>query len=186
MNHRFYRWRRKRHHRNQHRKSFLLKSVCLIRHGSWWLCTSNSLFHLFKSYVMQLQLYGKKIWIYRSAIDFRCSIDGLIHLVLNELKQNLKEGVYLFFNHDQDKIRGLSWHKNGFCQPTSNFDPQTASKIGPQIHITLSVFFTLLFSVFKAITFVSGLNNRSMIRQSVWHSCGHFCITKYFWPFTKI
>jgi len=63
---------------------------------------------------MQLQLYGKKIWLYRTAIDFRCSIDGLSHLVISELKQNPREGVYLFFNRGRDKIKGLSWHKNGF------------------------------------------------------------------------
>ena len=63
---------------------------------------------------MQLQLQGKKIWVYRSAVDFRSSIDGLSHLVIHELKQNPKEGVYLFFNRGRDKIKGLSWHKNGF------------------------------------------------------------------------
>lgn len=63
---------------------------------------------------MQLQLYGKKIWLYRSAIDFRCSIDGISHLVVSELKQDPREGVYLFFNRGRDKIKGLSWHKNGF------------------------------------------------------------------------
>ena len=63
---------------------------------------------------MQLQLYGKKIWVYRSAIDFRRSIDGLSSLITSELKQNPKEGVYLFYNRYRDKIKGLSWHKNGF------------------------------------------------------------------------
>ena len=63
---------------------------------------------------MQLQLYGKRIWLYRSAIDFRCGIDGLGHLVVSELKQNPREGIYLFFNRGRDKIKGLSWHKNGF------------------------------------------------------------------------
>lgn len=63
---------------------------------------------------MQLQLYGKKIWLYRSAIDFRCSIDGLSYLVTSELKQNPREEIYLFYNRGRDKIKGLSWHKNGF------------------------------------------------------------------------
>jgi transposase len=63
---------------------------------------------------MQLQLYGKKIWLYRNAIDFRSSIDGLSYLVNNDLKQNPREGIYLFFNRSRDKIKGLSWHKNGF------------------------------------------------------------------------
>ena len=42
---------------------------------------------------MQLQLYGKKIWLYRSAVDFRRSIDGLTHLVLNNMKHQPKEGI---------------------------------------------------------------------------------------------
>ena len=63
---------------------------------------------------MQLQLYGKKIWLYRTAVDFRCSIDGLSYLITNGLKQNPQEGIFLFFNRSRDKIKGLSWHKNGF------------------------------------------------------------------------
>lgn len=63
---------------------------------------------------MQLQLYGKKIWLYRSVVDFRMSIDGLSYLVTREIKQNPKEGIYLFFNRARDKIKCLSWHKNGF------------------------------------------------------------------------
>lgn len=63
---------------------------------------------------MQLQLYGKKIWICRTAIDFRRSIDGLSCLVVNEIKRQPKEGIFLFFNRGRDKIKCLSWHKNGF------------------------------------------------------------------------
>lgn len=57
---------------------------------------------------MQLQLYGKKILLYRRAID------GLTNLIINDLHCNPQEGVYLFFNRKRDKIKGLSWHKNGF------------------------------------------------------------------------
>ena len=39
---------------------------------------------------------------------------GLSHLITNTLKQNPQEGIYLFFNRGRDKIKGLSWHKNGF------------------------------------------------------------------------
>lgn len=63
---------------------------------------------------MQLQLYGKKMWLYRSPIDFRGSIDSLSYLIANNLKQNPQAGIYLFFNRGRDKIKGLSWHKNGF------------------------------------------------------------------------
>lgn len=63
---------------------------------------------------MQLQLYGKKIWLYRAAIDLRKSIDGLSCLVANEINHPPKEGIFLFFNRGRDKIKCLSWHKNGF------------------------------------------------------------------------
>lgn len=63
---------------------------------------------------MQLQLYGKKIWVYRQPIDFRCSIDGLSGFISQELNKNPQEGIYLFYNRGHDKVKCLSWHKNGF------------------------------------------------------------------------
>jgi transposase len=63
---------------------------------------------------MQLQLYGKKIWVFKKAIDFRSSIDGLSALIVNELKHNPQDSIYLFYNKNKDKIKCLSWHKNGF------------------------------------------------------------------------
>ncbi len=63
---------------------------------------------------MQLQLYGKKIWIYKTAIDFRRSIDGLSYLIASDIKRSPKEGIYLFFNRHKDKLKCLSWHKNGY------------------------------------------------------------------------
>jgi len=35
---------------------------------------------------MKIELYGQTIWLYRKAIDFRRSIDGLVDLVSRELK----------------------------------------------------------------------------------------------------
>ncbi len=63
---------------------------------------------------MQLQLYGKKIWIHRSSVDFRKSIDGLSIIITSTTKHNIQDGIYLFYNRGKDKIKGLSWHKNGF------------------------------------------------------------------------
>lgn len=63
---------------------------------------------------MQLQLYGKKIMLHRQPIDFRSSIDGLVSLISHEMKLNVQEGIYLFYNRGKDKIKCLSWHKNGF------------------------------------------------------------------------
>jgi transposase len=63
---------------------------------------------------MQLQLYGKQIWVYRKPIDFRRSIDGLSAIVILEMKQNPQDGIYIFYNRHHDKLKCLSWHKNGF------------------------------------------------------------------------
>ncbi len=63
---------------------------------------------------MQLQLYGNKIWLFRKFVDFRCSIDGLSALIVNSTKNNPQAGIYLFINKAKDKLKCLSWHKNGF------------------------------------------------------------------------
>ena len=63
---------------------------------------------------MQLQLYGKKIWIYQQPIDFRCGIDGLCSIVTEVMKHSIKEGIFFFVNRKRDKLKCLSWHKNGF------------------------------------------------------------------------
>ncbi len=63
---------------------------------------------------MQLQLYGKKIWIFRQPIDFRASIDRLSALVANDTKQDPQGGIFLFYNRNKDKVKCLSYHKNGF------------------------------------------------------------------------
>jgi transposase len=63
---------------------------------------------------MQLQLYGKNIWVYHQPIDFRCSIDGLVGFISRELQQKAQDGIYIFYNRARDKVKCLSWHKNGF------------------------------------------------------------------------
>jgi transposase len=63
---------------------------------------------------MQLQLYGNKIWIFKKPIDFRKSIDGLSSLIASEIQKNPQEGIYIFHNRQRDKIKCLSWHRNGF------------------------------------------------------------------------
>ena len=63
---------------------------------------------------MQLQLYGKQIWLFKKPIDFRMGLDGLSNLVKNETSCNPQEGIYLFYNRNKDKVKCLSWHKNGF------------------------------------------------------------------------
>lgn len=63
---------------------------------------------------MQLQLHGNKIWLFRQPINFCKSIDGLVHLIVNETQYKPQAGIYLFYNKARDKIKCLSWHKNGY------------------------------------------------------------------------
>ena len=63
---------------------------------------------------MQLQLYGKKIWLFRQPVHFSKSIDGLVGLIVTETQQKPQEGIYLFYNKARDKVKCLSWHRNGF------------------------------------------------------------------------
>lgn len=63
---------------------------------------------------MQLQLYAKRILLYRKPIDFRRGLDGLGAMVASELKQSPKEVLCLFFNRKFDKLKMIFWHKNGF------------------------------------------------------------------------
>lgn len=63
---------------------------------------------------MQLNLYGKKIFIYRKSIDFRKSIIGLINFITEELNQKPQDSIFLFYNKGKDKVKCLSYHKNGF------------------------------------------------------------------------
>lgn len=63
---------------------------------------------------MQLQLYSDKIWLFRKFIDFRCGVDSLSARIANDTKNNPQDGMYLFLNKARDKVKSLSWHKNGF------------------------------------------------------------------------
>ena len=63
---------------------------------------------------MQLALYGNEILVYRNPVDFRKSLTGLTALVISQLKKNPQDGIYIFYNRHQDKVKCLSWHKNGF------------------------------------------------------------------------
>lgn len=63
---------------------------------------------------MELKLYANQLWLYQKPIDFRCSIDGLLYLIETKLHRRPQEGIYLFYNRGRDKLKCLSWHRNGY------------------------------------------------------------------------
>lgn len=86
---------------------------------------------------MQLQLYGKKIWVYHKPIDFRRSIDGLSSFINTDMQHNPQLGIFLFYNKGKDKIKCLSWHKNGWAPQRSYIgDGRRPSVIGLQEQAT--------------------------------------------------
>ncbi len=63
---------------------------------------------------MQLTVNSEYIWVSTQPTDFRKAIDGLCALVNDTLERSPMAGVYLFFNRSLDKVKLLSWHRNGF------------------------------------------------------------------------
>jgi transposase len=56
------------------------------------------------------------VYLYRPAVDFRKSIDGLCALVEQHLQMNpFSDVLYVFINGRRDRIKALYWHRNGFC-----------------------------------------------------------------------
>jgi transposase len=56
------------------------------------------------------------IYLYRDAIDFRKSINGLVALVEGELcRCAFEPALYLFCNKRRDKLKMLYWDNTGFA-----------------------------------------------------------------------
>ena len=64
---------------------------------------------------MQLKLSATQIWMANEAVDFRCGLDGLCVIVVNQFKKRPREGIFVFYNRQRDKLKILVWHGNGFA-----------------------------------------------------------------------
>lgn len=63
---------------------------------------------------MQLTVSSPLIWIADQPVDFRNAIDGLSEYVRSHGQRNSREGVYVFYNRNRNKLKILAWHGNGF------------------------------------------------------------------------
>jgi transposase len=62
-----------------------------------------------------LFLFQHKIWFYRTPIDFRKQIDGLVILISGVLKRDPTSGqLFIFRNRTGNKIKLLWWDETGF------------------------------------------------------------------------
>lgn len=62
---------------------------------------------------MQIQLKSNKIWLASEPVDFRKAIDGLGALVCQHFKHKLDDSIYIFYNRSKNKLKILSYHRNG-------------------------------------------------------------------------
>ncbi len=65
---------------------------------------------------MKRMLSPPNIYLYREAVDFRKSINGLAAIIESETDLLLGSGaLFLFTNKQRDKIKVLYWDKTGFA-----------------------------------------------------------------------
>ncbi|MEJ2406127.1 MAG: IS66 family insertion sequence element accessory protein TnpB [Candidatus Thiodiazotropha sp.] len=56
-----------------------------------------------------------QVYLYADPVDMRKSIDGLLHLVVQELALSpMTDALFVFCNRSRDKIKMLYWERNGF------------------------------------------------------------------------
>ena len=59
---------------------------------------------------------GKRsVWMYVKPLDFRKQVNGLVEVVMEEMKRRPNDGaIYIFRNRQRDKLKILMWDRNGF------------------------------------------------------------------------
>ena len=79
------------------------------------------------------------VWLYRTPIDFRKQIDGLVLLVADTLQKNPTSGqLFVFRNRNADKIKMLYWEDNGFWLLYKRFE-KSRLKFPPIIEETMEL-----------------------------------------------
>ena len=56
------------------------------------------------------------IYLFSGSTDLRKSVDGLANIIKNDFKMDpFGNYLYLFCNRARNRLKGISWDKNGFC-----------------------------------------------------------------------
>jgi transposase len=63
---------------------------------------------------VKLALQSSKILVASRSVDFRKSLDGLCALIIEELKDDPADGIYVFYNAARNRVKIIGYHRNGF------------------------------------------------------------------------
>ncbi len=62
-----------------------------------------------------LQLKERKILLASEPVDFRLSMDGLVKIVTENIKNDPhNNAIYVFYNKNRNRVKLLFWDRNGF------------------------------------------------------------------------
>lgn len=61
-----------------------------------------------------LVIKSETIWVAKSPVDFRKSVDGLCGYIVEYFQAKPQEGLYVFYNGRRNRLKLLMWHHNGF------------------------------------------------------------------------
>ena len=65
---------------------------------------------------MKMFVDVSEIYLYRDAVDFRKSINGLVLIVEQEMKLSpFIDALFVFCNKGRDKAKVVYWDRSGFC-----------------------------------------------------------------------
>ena len=63
---------------------------------------------------MKIQLQSAQIYLASTHVDFRKGITGLTEIVITHYKKQMGDAIYIFYNRAKNKLKLLSYHRNGF------------------------------------------------------------------------
>ena len=73
------------------------------------------------------------IYLALGATDLRKAVDGLTNIVRNDFKMNpFGNSLFLFCNRSRNRLKGLSWDRNGFCLFYKRLDGMGARFVWPR------------------------------------------------------
>jgi transposase len=86
---------------------------------------------------MQLKFEAEKIWIASQPVDFRKAVDGLCAVILEQMQEQPRDGLFVFYNKARNRLKLIGWHGNGFIMVYKRLERgHFKIQIGERISVT--------------------------------------------------